>query len=204
MRRFLSIVAVTATGTVLAACNDDGRTLDPAPSVPVSLQTTTTVAAVDAGTDSPTGIITLTSPAFVEGAELDPTFTCDGTNVPPPLVIADVPAGAAELAITVTDRDAGGFVHWAVADIPPSATVLESGVVPEGAVTVRTDSGVMGWDGPCPPPGEPAHTYDFVVYAMAEPVDLPPGVNGSDAVATFERAAIASDGLFVTYASPAA
>ena len=199
IRAVCALVALT----LVAGCRDDGRTLDPAPTVPVSRETTTTSGPNpdDGGSGTQLGGLTLTSPAFVDGAALDEDFTCDGANVPPPLVIGDVPQGTAELAIVVTDRDAGGFVHWAVAGLPPAVTALESGLIPPEAIPARTDSGVEGWDGPCPPPGDDAHTYDFVVYATLEPIGLSPGVDGRDAVTLIEKAAVASGAITATYAS---
>ncbi len=199
MSRSSPLVALVALVALLAGCNDDGRTLAPAPTVPVSEATTTTVgiAAPDPGG------LTLTSPAFVDGGALDPSFTCDGQNVPPPLSITGIPAETAELAIVVTDRDAADFVHWVVAGLPPTITTIESGLIPAGAVTAITDSDVDGWDGPCPPAGDAAHHYDFTVYAATEPIGLAAGLQGREAIGIIERAAVASGVLTATYASPA-
>ena len=198
MPRSSALVALVALVAALAGCNDDGRTLAPAPTVPVSEATTTTVgiAAPDPGG------LTLTSPAFVDGGTLDASFTCDGQNVPPPLSVTGIPAGTTELAIVVTDEDAAGFVHWVVAGLPPTVTTIESGLVPPGAVTAITDSGVDGWDGPCPPPGDAPHRYDFSVYASAESIGLAPGLQGRKAIGIIEEAATTSDVLTATYGSP--
>lgn len=193
--------ALAVVMVVLAGCRDDGRTLEPAPEVPVSRETTTTTGpGTDTGaSDGGPVDITLSSPAFGEGGLLDPTYTCEGDNVPPPLVVNGVPPDTAELAIVVTD--AGGFVHWAVAGIPPTVTTLESGLLPPEAVVARSDGGVEGWDGPCPPPGGGPHPYDFTVHATIEPIGLSPGLAGRDAVARIEEASVASDTLVATYAS---
>lgn len=196
-----TVGALTVVLVVLAGCRDDGRTLEPAPEVPVSRETTTTAGP---GTDTvapegEVGGITLSSPAFDEGGLLDQTYTCEGDNVPPPLVISAVPPDAAELAIVVTD--AGGFVHWAVAGIPPAVTTLEAGLLPPEAVVARSDGGVEGWDGPCPPPGGGAHAYDFTVHVTIEPIGLSPGLAGREAVARIEAASVASDTVVATYAS---
>ena len=191
----LVLVAVLA----LAACNDDGRTLAPAPDVQVQQATTTTTTV--AGDPGPELGLVLSSPAFEDGDFLDPAFTCDGIDVPPPLNITGVPSTAAELAIVVTDRDADRFVHWVIAGLSPSITKVDSGVVPPDAITARSSGGVDGWDGPCPPDGDEPHAYEFVVYASAEPIGLTPGLDGRDAVALIEQSAIASDVLVAFYAS---
>ena len=46
------------------------------------------------------------SPAFSEGDTVPVRFTCDGNDVSPPLDWSDVPEGAAELRLSVTDPDA--------------------------------------------------------------------------------------------------
>jgi Raf kinase inhibitor-like YbhB/YbcL family protein len=192
-----SLVTVAAGLVLLAACNDDGRTLAPAPPVPAQ-QATTTSAPVGSVPAEQLGLV-LTSPAFTDGGILDPAFTCDGIDVPPPLEVSGVPATAAELAIVVTDRDADGFVHWVIAGLSPSVTRIESGVLPPAAVTARSDGGVQGWQGPCPPDGDAPHAYELVVYAAAEPIGLDAGLDGRQAISIIEGAAIASDVLTVFY-----
>ncbi len=190
---------------VLAACGDDGRTLSPAPDVPIEPATTSTAPPPEAGftTDDPAIGINLSSPSFAGGELLGADFTCDGLNVPPPLVIAGTPPETAELAVSMVDRSADGFVHWVISGLPATTTQLESGVIPTDAVTARTDSGVDGWDGPCPPAGDAPHDYVFSVYAMAEPIGLAPGLDGREAITLLEQAAIASTTLVGRYAKPA-
>lgn len=196
---------VLSCALVLAACGDDGRTLAPASDVAVEPATTTTAPTPDAGftTDDPSIGINLSSPSFAGGELLDADFTCDGLNVPPPLIIAGTPPGTAELAITMVDRSADGFVHWVISGLPATTTQLESGVIPPDAITARTDSGVDGWDGPCPPSGDAPHDYVFSVYAMAESIGLAPGLDGREAIGLIEQAAIASTLLVGRYARPA-
>lgn len=191
------MTAIAGAALVLAACNDDGRTLTPAPTVPVSQLTTTT-----AGPPTSVTGLTLESPAFDEGGFIDPSSTCHGVNVPPTLLISGVPAAAAELAVTVIDADADGFVHWVLTGLDPGITRLEAGLIPPEARTARTDSGVEGWDGPCPPAGDDPHAYHFTVYALPEPIGLAPGTTGREAIGLIEQAAIESDTLVGFYASP--
>lgn len=202
MMRHRSTVALAATVLAAAAaggCRDDGRTLDPAPSVPPSLATTSTAGPIDEGFTIEPAELSLSSSAFADGGALDPTFTCDGLNVPPPLTITGLRSGIAEVAVVVTDRDLG-LIHWVLAGLPPTVTVLEPGLIPPEAVTARTSSDVDGWDGPCPPEGDAPHTYAFTVYSMVERVGLAPGLDGPDAVAIIERAAVDSATLTATYA----
>ncbi len=203
MSRSKILACAIASALAIAACGDDGRVLSPAPEVPVSRATTTTSPSPEPGftADDPTIGLNLSSPSFAPGELLDRDFTCDGRNVPPPLVIAGTPPGTAELAITMVDRTADGFVHWVISGLDPSLLQLESGVTPPGAVTATTDSGVAGWDGPCPPAGDAAHEYVFSVYALPEPIGLTAGLEGDAAIALIEQAAISSTLLLASYAA---
>jgi Raf kinase inhibitor-like YbhB/YbcL family protein len=108
------------------------------------------------------------------------------------------PAGTVELALVVTDDDAGGFVHWAVAGIAPTAGETGEGATITGALEGVNDAGTVGWTGPCPPPGAP-HTYRFTMYALAQQAELPDGFTGADLVAVAEPASTAIAELTGTY-----
>lgn len=177
----------------LAACNDDGRTLAPAPTVPVSQLTTTT---------SGVAVLTLSSAAFADGGFLDPSFTCDGVDVSPPLEVAGVPSTAIELAIVMVDTSADRRVHWVLSGLPAGMTRIESGLIPPQARSARGDGGIEGWEGPCPPPGDDAHAYEFVVHALAEPIGLAPGIAGRQAIELIEQASIGSDSVVAFYERP--
>lgn len=202
-------IATALTGAALTlaltACNDDGRALAPAPP-PTTAPGVPTIDTVDAGSPDQgvtvdenatvDGAFTVTSPAFTSGGLLGQEFSCDGMNVPPPLTISAVPANAVELAVSVVDRDAGGYVHWVVAGLSPSITKLDASVLPSEAVFARSSSGTDGWDGPCPPPEDNPHAYDFTVYALPEPVGLVAGADGREAVE--QLLASASDTATIT------
>lgn len=103
-------------------------------------------------------------------------FGCSGQNVSPELTWENAPAGTKSFAITLYDKDAptgSGFWHWIVFDIPASATGLKSNagnatlnLLPAGAIQGKTDYGVAGYGGPCPPQGHGPHQYLFTVYAL--------------------------------------
>ena len=190
---------VVLAGVVAAGCNDDGRTLAPAPPVPVSQETTTT--SLPAGE---TVGLTLRSPAFEDGAFLDPSFTCDGVNVPPPLEVLGVPEAAAELAVVMTDTDADGYVHWVLTGLPTTVTRIESGLIPPDARVALTDSNVEGWDGPCPPAGAEPHAYEFVVHALPEPIGLAADTPGREAIQLIEEVSLDRAALVGFYERPAA
>jgi Raf kinase inhibitor-like YbhB/YbcL family protein len=111
----------------------------------------------------------LTSSDFADGDEIPREFACDGADEQPVFVWSGVPQGTAELALVMHDPDAGGFVHWVVAGIPPDATEL-SGELPAGARHGVNDFGASRYDGPCPASG--THTYLFTLLAVSAPLDV--------------------------------
>ncbi|WP_244124839.1 YbhB/YbcL family Raf kinase inhibitor-like protein [Burkholderia gladioli] len=101
-------------------------------------------------------------------------FGCHGENVSPRISWAHVPRGTKSLVVTIFDPDAPtgglGWTHWAVVNIPPSESSLDSGAsgnpkrLPAGAVETLTDFGESAYGGPCPPKGE---SHRYVVTASA-------------------------------------
>jgi Raf kinase inhibitor-like YbhB/YbcL family protein len=142
---------------------------------------------------------TLSSPAFEEGAEIPPEFTCDGPGIPPPIEWSGVPEGTAELILTLLDPDApeGVFTHWTVYGIPPEAGGLPEGAPPEGASEGLNDFGDAGYGGPCPPGPEP-HRYIFTLAALTAASGLEAGADPS-AVDAFLQRAIATTTLTGQY-----
>ena len=71
---------------------------------------------------------TLTSPAFTDGAAIPAQFTCEGSDVPPPLHVSDPPGRTASYAVIMDDPDAprGTFTHWLVYDIPSGGQDLDT------------------------------------------------------------------------------
>ena len=194
-RRTRALGLLVATSVVLAGCNDDGRTLEPTSATMPASEVPDTIP-VDDGFG-----LRVTSPDVVEGAALDPTVTCDGAGRAPLLALSGTPSAAAELAVAVVDLDAADFVHLVVAGLPSTTAQVDARQLPEAAVVGRTDSDVVGWDPPCPPPGDAAHRYEVRLYAMAEPLGLTPGLPGHEAIALIEAAAIDVARLGVTYAT---
>jgi Raf kinase inhibitor-like YbhB/YbcL family protein len=52
------------------------------------------------------------------------------------------------------------------------------------------DTGELGYVGPCPPEGDPQHTYLFSLYALEAPLDLDPGAEYQRVVNAVMRNAI--------------
>jgi Raf kinase inhibitor-like YbhB/YbcL family protein len=117
----------------------------------------------------------ITSPAFVTNGYIPARYTCDGTDINPPLEIAHVPAEAKSLALIVDDPDApiGMWVHWVAWNIDPATREIAEDTVPHAATQGKNDWKRNGYGGPCPPSG--VHRYFFKLYALDTKLNLGAG-----------------------------
>ena len=103
-------------------------------------------------------------------------FGCSGDNVSPQLSWKNAPEGTKSFAITMYDPDAptgSGFWHWVVFDIPANTNELVTNagnvklnIAPKGAIQSKTDYGINGFGGPCPPVGHGFHQYIITIHAL--------------------------------------
>lgn len=103
-------------------------------------------------------------------------FGCTGENLSPQLSWAGAPEGTKSYAITMYDPDAptgSGWWHWVAFDIPNTVSSVPAGAgtpggpgMPAGTIQSVTDFGMVGYGGPCPPPGHGSHQYIVTVYAL--------------------------------------
>ena len=150
--------------------------------------------------------IQLSSTGFDEGQTIPKQHTGDGRNSSPPLRWQDAPAGTASWALICEDPDAprGTFTHWVLYNLPASARELSEGVpadttLADGALQGVNDFGKVGYGGPAPPRGKP-HRYLFKLFALARPLDLPPGATKAQ-VLTAMKGQVLGEGLLMgTYA----
>jgi Raf kinase inhibitor-like YbhB/YbcL family protein len=131
----------------------------------------------------------LASPAIPPGSEIPAQYTCDGSDISPPLSWSGVSDGARSLVVVVEDPDApsGMFRHWAVFDIPAVTRGLDAGYSANrpaaGLHEARNDFGKTGYGGPCPPPGHGTHRYHFRLLAISRPtLDLRAAASALDVV----------------------
>ena len=117
----------------------------------------------------------ISSPAFASGEPIPQHYTCQGSDVSPPLVWQGVPAGTRSLALIVDDPDAPDpraprmtWVHWILYNLPPDSSGLPEAVpteqLPPGTLEGINDWQRTGYSGPCPPIGR--HCYFFKLYAL--------------------------------------
>jgi Raf kinase inhibitor-like YbhB/YbcL family protein len=117
----------------------------------------------------------ITSPAFEDGGPMAAKYTCEGSDIAPPLKWEGVPDGTRSLALIEDDPDAPDpaapkmtYVHWVLYNLPPDTGGLPEGVtssnLPAGTLEGLNDWRRTGYGGPCPPIGR--HRYFHKLYAL--------------------------------------
>jgi len=113
----------------------------------------------------------LNSLAFEAGDLIPAKYTCDGSDVSPPLSWSDAPSGTQSFALISDDPDAphGTWVHWVAWNIPATSRSLDEGLpkqdsLPNGMKQGTTDFRRVGYGGPCPPSG--THRYFFKLVCV--------------------------------------
>ncbi|MDG5900292.1 YbhB/YbcL family Raf kinase inhibitor-like protein [Shewanella xiamenensis] len=131
--------------------------------------------------------MTLSSKDISEGQQLSNQFVfngfgCTGANISPQLAWRDAPEGTKAYAVTAYDPDAptgSGWWHWAVYNIGGDQQQLVQGAgskanaLPKGAIALKNDFGTTDFGGACPPQGHGMHRYEFTVWALPSPLELP-------------------------------
>ncbi|MFH1148644.1 MAG: YbhB/YbcL family Raf kinase inhibitor-like protein [Pseudomonadota bacterium] len=110
--------------------------------------------------------VSISTPAFENKGKIPEKYTCDGSDVSPPLVIGNVPAETKSLALIADDPDApmGTWVHWVVWNIDAKTREIKEDSIPGGGVQGTNSFGKHDYGGPCPPSG--THRYFFKIYAL--------------------------------------
>ncbi len=131
----------------------------------------------------------------VKGTRAPRVYTCDSPNPQPPRIDWNPANDATAYIIVVLDPDAphGVFIHLVAYD--GSATHWPS---PDYKLGVNS-AGHSGWYPICPPPGDKPHRYYFVVFALKEPLGLPPGATLNEVVARARDKVLAYGYTIVTY-----
>ncbi len=149
--------------------------------------------------------LSVSSSVFQEGNPIPAKYSCQGQDVSPPLGWDEPPAGTRSFALIVDDPDApvGVFTHWVLFNLPADCRELPEAVptrspLASGAVQGKNDFGKIGYGGPCPPPGRP-HRYQFAVYALDGPLDLPTGASKQQVLAAVAGHSLAQGTLTGTY-----
>lgn len=166
-----STIAVAAcTAVALVSCSTDGRTMqEPTQSQVAAISPGTTLAAPDDAAIEQTAPLALTAP-WVNGAALDPRYSCDGEAFSPSLAWASAPPETKAFGVVLTDRDRPEYIHWVITNIDPTVTTILENTNPTGAYIAENSEKKRGYAAPCPPSGS-THSYNITLYALSALVD---------------------------------
>jgi Raf kinase inhibitor-like YbhB/YbcL family protein len=152
------------------------------------------------------GHLQVNSPSI--GKSIPLKYSAYADNVSPEIRWTAV-ANAKSYAILVEDPGAkpiSPFVHWLVWNIPPAVTSLPEGLQaqarltdPEGVLQGRTTRGSVGYFGPRPPVGDPAHHYHFQVFALDTTLSVAGGVERDKVIDSLRGHVLASGELIGEY-----
>lgn len=144
----------------------------------------------------------VSSPAFADGGVVPVEFTCDGSDVNPPLDVVGIPEGTESLVIIVDDPDApmGIWDHWVEFDIAtgPGSFQIPKDTPPLGVQGVNSWN-LEGYMGPCPPAGDDPHAYHFTIHALDGTLGLPGGVDSAAVRSAMDGKVIESVELVATF-----
>lgn len=135
-------------------------------------------------------------------------YTCDGEDKSPQIGVAGVNTEITKsLAILMNDPDApggGGFVHWIawnielVRMIPEKIPKTPEVTFPISAVQGKNSFGKIGYNGPCPPPGQ-THRYFFKLYGLDTLLSLPAGSTRDQLVKAMQGHVVQYGETFASY-----
>ena len=132
---------------------------------------------------------------------------CGGEDISPHLAWSHAPMRTKSFAITAYDPDAptgSGWWHWVVFNIPANTNSLPEGFSGSqsiaGLIESRTDYGVPGYGGACPPKGDKEHHYVFTIWALQKD-KLPLNENSTAAQVGFQlnKYVLSKDSITATY-----
>lgn len=145
------------------------------------------------------------SAAFGEGDTIPIRYTCDGSDLSPPLIWSGAPNTAKSYVLTCDDPDApgGNWDHWVLFNLPIDTTELHEGLfnretLPNGAIQGLNSWGQTGYRGPCPPKGA-IHRYFFKLYALDTTLSLTSKATKADVQAAMHGHILAESHLMGRY-----
>ena len=159
---------IAALVLILGACSRDGRTL--APASPEQTESIAIAPDETAQALQPSDAFNVSGP-WVEGADIDLTYTCYGRNVSPPLQISGQPAGTVTLAVLLHDVETPERLLWTMANITGGTVAIGEGATPPEVVVATNSEGSVGYAPPCPSKGE-RRQFLLTVFAMDKVIDL--------------------------------
>jgi Raf kinase inhibitor-like YbhB/YbcL family protein len=193
-KKLFGTAAILGMSTLLlASCSRDGREMkSPTADQTETIAVATTIPAVVA----PVLDFAIAAP-WEDGEPLNTEFTCAGSKLSPEFDIAGLPEGTVMWGFSIIDISSGDAVHWAVANIDPTISRVDVGVVPDGAAQSLNRVNKVGYAAPCPPVGEP-HTYLLTVYALSQQLEVTDGVDAETMLTSLEAGSLDTTSISFT------
>jgi phosphatidylethanolamine-binding protein (PEBP) family uncharacterized protein len=178
------LISAAIAMLVLAGCGSSGsgstssttQASATATSTSESTSSTTTTTSATSSEKVPTIDLPLASSTNLNPIAI--RYTCDGSNISPPISWSQIPAHTAELDLFVFNfLPVGGklFADWALAGLSPTLHGLAAGQTPAGAIVGRNSFGQMRYS-LCPPKGTNTR-FAFLLYALPQRIPAKPGFN---------------------------
>jgi Raf kinase inhibitor-like YbhB/YbcL family protein len=153
--------------------------------------------------------LSVTSPAFAPGAPIPIAHAEYGQGVSLPVAWTAVP-GARSYALVMEDPDSkpAPMVHWTAWNIPASLSALPAGLQErdrldgpglDGIMQGANGRGAVGYYGPRPPVGDPAHRYHVQLFALDRMLDLPLGATRDQLLAAMRGHVLARGEVVGSY-----
>jgi Raf kinase inhibitor-like YbhB/YbcL family protein len=157
-------------------------------------------------------MLKITITGFADGGRVPIKHTCasgqQAGNPSPAISWSGAPAGTQSFALIFHDPDpvlqgsaTNDVLHWAIFDIPGTATSLPEGVpnqadLPDGSKQPNGITGQPGYFGPCPPAGHGNHHYTFELFALNAKLGLPASTSRADLMKAMDGKVVAK-GLYI-------
>ncbi len=144
--------------------------------------------------------LTVTVTGYSDGGMIPDSIGCAANGQQkesPKIEWSGAPAGTMAFALIMHDTDVTlapvavpDVLHWAIFDIPGTATGLPAGVaktatLPDGSVQINNVAGMPGFYSPCPP-APTVHHYIIEVYALDAKLGLPATATRAELMAALE------------------
>lgn len=204
LRLFALVLLLVGFG--LTGCSSEQLTTD-ASSLPATTVTTSETSSTEQPTTDahPSSKLNIFSDAWQDGGTIPTQYSCEGSDISPPLLLDGIPPATRSLALIMNDPDApsGNFVHWVIFNLDPGRVSISEGLGRPDAAAVEgshgmNDFGELGYRGPCPPRGS-THTYVLTAYALDRVLELPSGVTAGELLAVTPGSVLSSATLQGTF-----
>lgn len=152
-------------------------------------------------------VMKISSPAFDDGESIPHRYSCEGSDISPPLdwdvsQLAIPDNGSTAIICDDPDAPVRTWIHWVIFNLPPEVSNLPEMVMPReelenGALQGFNSWGNIGYGGPCPPSG--THRYYFKIYVLDTKLDLPAGTTKGELLKAMEGHVLDEGQLMGTY-----